>query len=152
MKVSFEYVENGGFQSNVPGKVPVTLKNSIANNTDNFSPTEHLLLAMGGCSSDDVVGILLKMKVAFKTFRCEVTGDRADEHPKTLTHVNIHYFLEGDVDKEKARKAIGLSLTKYCSVSIIVKRGGADLSYSLTINNQNIDTERDPEEALATPA
>ncbi len=152
MKVSFEYVENSGFQSDVPGKVPVTLKNSIANNTDNFSPTEHLLLAMGGCSSDDVVGILLKMKVDFKSFRCEVTGDRAEEHPKTLTHVNIHYFLEGDVDQEKARKAIGLSLTKYCSVSIIVKRGGADLRYSLTINNKNVDTERVPEEALATPA
>ncbi|MCL4337388.1 MAG: OsmC family protein [Candidatus Thermoplasmatota archaeon] len=152
MKVSFKYVENGGFQSDVPDKVPITLKNSIANNTENFSPTEHLLIAMGGCSSDDVVGILNKMKVGFRSFRCEVTGERAEEHPKTLTHVNIHYILEGDVDPEKARKAIGLSLTKYCSVSIIVKRGGADLRYSLTINNKNIDTERVPEEAVASPA
>lgn len=152
MKVSFKYVENGGFQTDVPGKVQVTMKNSIANNVENYSPTEHLLLAMGGCSSDDVVGIMKKMKVEFKDFRCEITGERADEHPKTLTHVNIHYFLEGDVEPEKARKAILLSLTKYCSVSIIVKRGGADLRYSLTINNKEIDTERIPEEASASPA
>ena len=152
MKVSFKYVENGGFQSDTPGKVQVTLKNSIANNTENYSPTEHLLIAMGGCSSDDVVGILRKMKVDFSSFRCEVTGDRAEEHPKTLTHVNIHYILEGEVDPDKARKAIGLSLTKYCSVSIIVKRGGADLRYSLTINNEEIDTERVPDEAIASPA
>ncbi len=152
MKVSFKYVENGGFQSDTPGKVQVTLKNSIANNTENYSPTEHLLIAMGGCSSDDVVGILRKMKVDFSSFRCEVTGDRAEEHPRTLTHANIHYILEGDVDPDKARKAIGLSLTKYCSVSIIVKRGGADLRYSLTINNEEIDTERVPDEAIASPA
>lgn len=152
MKVSFKYVENGGFQTDVPEKVTVTLKNSVANNVQNFSPTEHLLLAMGGCSSDDMVSILKKMKVNFEGFRCEVTGERREEHPKTLTHVDIHYFLDGDVDPEKVRKAIRLSLTKYCSVSIIVKNGGADLRYSLSINGKNYDSNRVPAEAMASPA
>jgi putative redox protein len=152
MKVAFKYVENGGFQTDDSEKIKITLKNSIANNTENYSPTEHLLLAMGGCSSDDVVNILRKMKVDFKEFRCEVTAQRADEHPKTLTYVNIHYFLDGDLDPDKARKAINLSLTKYCSVSIIVKRGGADLRYSLTVNGHDLDNEKTPEEALASPA
>lgn len=152
MKVSFKYVEDGGFQTDVPEKVTVTLKNSIANNTQNFSPNEHLLIGMGGCSSDDVVSILKKMKVDFDTFRCEVTGDREEEHPKVMKHVNIHYFLEGDVDPDKVRKAINLSLTKYCSVSIVVKRGGADLRYSLTINGKEYDFDKLPEEALKTTA
>ncbi len=152
MKISFKYVENGGFQTDVPDKVSVTLKNSIANNTQNFSPTEHLLLAMGGCSSDDIVNILNKMKVDFTDYRCEVTGVKGDEHPKTLKTANIHYFLYGDVSPEKARKAINLSLTKYCNVSIIVKRGGADLRYSLTINGKEIDSNKLPEEALEASA
>ncbi len=152
MKISFKYVDNGGFQTDVPEKVSITLKNSIANNTQNFSPTEHLLIAMGGCSSDDIVNILKKMKVDFTGFRCEVTGEREEEHPKTLKHVNIHYILEGEVSPEKARKAINLSLTKYCSVSIIVKKGGADLRYSLTINGKELDLDRLPEEALQATA
>lgn len=152
MKVSFKYVENGGFQTDVPDKVPVTLKNTVTGNVQNFSPTEHLLIAMGGCSSDDVVNILKKMKVDFTGFRCEVTGERREEHPKTLTHVNIHYIMEGDIDPDKARKAIGLSLTKYCSVSIIVKNGGADLRYSLTVNGKEIDFDKVPGETVASPA
>lgn len=152
MKVSFEFKETDGFVTDVPDKVQVTLKNSITNNVQNFSPTEHLLLAMGGCSGDDVVSILKKMKVNFKNFRCEITGERKEEHPKTLAFVDIHYFFDGDVEPEKARKAINLSLTKYCSVSLIVKYGGADLRYSLTINGKEIDHERIPEEAAASPA
>lgn len=152
MKVSFKYVDNGGFQTDVADKDKVTLKNSIANNTQNFSPNEHLLIAMGGCSSDDVVNILRKMKVDLTGFRCEVIGDREEEHPTTLKHVNIKYFLEGDIEPEKARKAINLSLTKYCSVSIIVRRGGADLRYSLTINGQELDFDKTPEEALKATA
>lgn len=151
MRVSFKYVENGGFQTDVPDKVPVTLKNTVTGNTQNFSPTEHLLIAMGGCSSDDIVNIMNKMKVPFDGFRCEISGEKRDEHPKTLKYVDIHYIFEGDVDPEKARKAIYLSLTKYCSVSIIVKNGGADLRYSLTINGKVLDQSRLPEEAAASP-
>lgn len=150
MKVSFKYVENGGFQTDVPEKVTVTLKNTATGNNQNFSPTEHLLIAMGGCSSDDIVNILKKMKVPFDGFRCEVTAERRDEHPKTLEYVDIHYIFDGNISPEKARKAIHLSLTKYCSVSIIVKNGGADLRYSLTINGERIDSEKIPEEAAVS--
>lgn len=152
MKVSFSYDEKEGFVTDVPGKIPVTLKNSISDNVKHFSPTEHLLLAMGGCSSDDIVSIMRKMKVNFDSFRCEITGERKEDHPKTLTHVDIHYFFEGEVEPEKARKAIGLSLTKYCSVSIIVRNGGADLRYSLTINGKDLEQNSLPEEAITSPA
>lgn len=152
MKVSFLYDDSEGFVTDVQEKNTVTLKNSISNNMSHFSPTEHLLLAMGGCSSDDVVSILKKMKVNFDSFRCEISGERNEEHPKTLRFVDIHYFFTGDVDPDKARKAILLSLTKYCSVSIIVKRGGADLRYSLSINGKKIDSEKVPEVAAKTAA
>lgn len=92
------------------------------------------------------------MKADFAGFRCEVTGEREEEHPKVLKHVNIHYFLDGDINPDKARKAINLSLTKYCSVSIIVKRGGADLRYSLAINGKELDSDKLPEEALQASA
>jgi uncharacterized OsmC-like protein len=51
----------------------------------------------------------------------------------------------GIVDPLKVKKAINLSLTKYCSVSIIVKQGGADLRYSLLVNGEKIEDHTRPE-------
>jgi len=46
------------------------------------TPMELLLLALGGCTSMDVVSILTKMKASFTGFRVELTGEKAPEHPK----------------------------------------------------------------------
>ncbi len=58
-------------------------------------------------------------------------------------------MFEGEIDSDKVRKAINLSLTKYCSVSILAIRGGTDLRYSLTINGKDIDKEKKPDPSLA---
>ncbi len=150
MQVSFKFDEERGFVTDTPEKNPILLKNSLSNHTENFAPTELLLLAMGGCTSDDVLSILKKMRADFETYRCEVTAQRNEEHPRTVKRAVIHYIFTGNIDPDKARKAILLSLTKYCSVSIIVKRGGADVRYSLTINGNRIDNEVDPEAVAQT--
>lgn len=145
MQVSFKFDESMGFVTDTPGKNPILLKNSLSNHNENFAPTELLLLAMGGCTSDDVLSILKKMRVEFETFRCQITAERNEEHPRTVKKAVIHYIFTGDLDPDKARKAITLSLTKYCSVSILAKRGGADVRYSLSINGRDIENEVDPE-------
>lgn len=96
---------------------------------------------MGGCSSDDVLLILKKRKKEVSEFRCEVSGIREDTDPKTMKYADIHYIISGDVDEASARRAIELSLSKYCSVSILAKRGGTDLRYSLTLNGKLIVKE-----------
>ena len=73
MKVSFKFDSDVGFISD-DGKRETKFKNSIVGNDEYHSPTELLLLAMGGCSSDDVLNILKKMKKEIKSYRCEVTG------------------------------------------------------------------------------
>ena len=40
---------------------------------------------------------------------------------KLLKYGEIHYIFEGDMDPESVKKAIDLSLEKYCSVSLTVK-------------------------------
>ncbi|AAT43004.1 OsmC family protein [Picrophilus oshimae] len=134
MKVSFKFDPDTGFISD-DEKSPVSIKNSIINNDSHHSPTELLMLAMGSCTSDDVLNILKKMRQNVKNYRCEIEGEKRDEHPRILRYAVIHYIFEGDIDPESARKAIELSLEKYCSVSIMAKRGGVDVSYYYTINN-----------------
>jgi putative redox protein len=80
-------------------------------------PTELLLHAVAGCTGIDIMSILQKMRLEPTSFKMEISGERADDHPKRFTEINIHYALEGDLPEEKVIRAIQLSKDKYCSVS-----------------------------------
>ncbi|MEM0132973.1 OsmC family protein [Acidiplasma sp.] len=138
MKVSIKFDNDIGFISD-DGKDDVKIKNSIVGKEIYHSPTELLLMAMGACTSDDVLVILNKMKMDIKSYRCEIEGEKRDEHPRFLKYAKIHYIFEGDVDPESAAKAIKLSMTKYCSVSLTVKNAGINVSYYFTINGKDYE-------------
>ena len=142
MLLSFRYESGSGFLTDVDGKDPVRIKNSLSDNAQNFSPTELLVLSIGSCTSDDVLSILQKMKQPYKSYRCILEAEREEEIPKTLKRVNITYDLIGDLDPEQVRKAVNLSLSKYCSVSILVKRGGTKVTHSIIINGKKVDDRK----------
>ncbi|MCL4342982.1 MAG: hypothetical protein M1267_03915 [Candidatus Thermoplasmatota archaeon] len=48
------------------------------------------------------------------------------------------------VEAEKVNRAINLSLNKYCSVSILAIRGGADVRYSVSINGNLVESKVKP--------
>ena len=54
-----------------------------------------------------------------------------------LKYGEIHYIFKGDVDPDSVKKAINLSLEKYCSVSLTVKNAGIPVSYYYTINGKD---------------
>jgi len=85
------------------------------------TPAEALLLAVGGCTGMDVVSILRKMRQPLQAFRVEVVGDRAAEHPRRYTALEVVYHLVGDLDESKVRRAIELSEQRYCSVEATVR-------------------------------
>lgn len=93
------------------------------------SPMELLLMALGGCSAMDVVLILKKKKVELKHFAIEVDGERAAQHPKYYTKINLNYIFEGkNLKEDDIRQAIELSMDKYCSVSAMLKEK-TEISY-----------------------
>ncbi|MEN3044036.1 MAG: OsmC family protein [Candidatus Hydrothermales bacterium] len=97
------------------------------------SPMETVLIALGGCTGMDVVSILHKMKVNFSYFGIEIEGERRDEHPKVFKKIHIKYLFGGEnLPMDKLLKAIELSLSKYCSVSNMLKET-ADITYSIEI-------------------
>jgi len=96
-------------------------------------PMEMVLIALGGCTGMDVVSILRKMQVHFTRFEMEIHGERAQEHPKHFTTIQIVYKVWGDVPEEKLKRAIELSLEKYCSVSNSLKPK-VQVSYQYQIN------------------
>ena len=80
-------------------------------------PMHTLLLAAAACSGSDVVAMMPKMQVGLRKLALEVTGLRAEDHPRRYLKIHFVITMAGDgLDEAKARRAIGLSLEKYCSV------------------------------------
>ena len=96
------------------------------------SPMESVLMAVAGCSSIDVEMILKKMRQDLQKMEVEVNAERATEAPKVFTSIHIHYILHGDLKEEKVKQAIDLSMEKYCSVSIMLKKS-VEITHSFEI-------------------
>jgi len=89
------------------------------------SPMQTALLAVMGCTASDIVWILQKQRVPFTSLEIDADAERAKEEPKVFTKVHLHYRVFGDGVKESAvKKAIELSTEKYCSVGVMLRRGG----------------------------
>jgi len=98
-------------------------------------PTEALLSSLGGCTGIDVVLILKKMRMSLEEFNMVITSERAEEHPKKFTKINVHYNLKGqNLEIDKVKKALELTQEKYCSVS---KSLNAEITYSFSINGED---------------
>jgi putative redox protein len=86
-------------------------------------PMELVLMAMAGCSSIDIVLILEKMRQKLENLDVEVEGFREEGAvPEVFTKIHIHYLVSGDLKEEKVKKAIDMSLGKYCSVSKMLEK------------------------------
>ena len=80
-------------------------------------PMAQLLMAAASCTGSDVVLILDKMRVGLTEFRIEAAGTRREQEPRRFLAIHFMYRLRGaNLDETKARRAIDLSLEKYCSV------------------------------------
>ena len=88
-----------------------------ADNAAAPGPTLTLLIAAAACSGADVVSILEKMRVGLESLRVDVAGVRREEAPRRFVSIRFAFHLAGArLDETKARRAIDLSLEKYCSV------------------------------------
>ncbi len=144
LSVDFHYENGIGFKSDGEDKESVFLRDPITDNKRVYSPTETMLFAMAGCSSYDVVLILSRMRKEIKSYGMHVDAEREEEEPKVLKSVNFHYSIEADVTKEHVKRAINLSLEKYCSVTILARRGGVKVTYSLTLNGNLVCEKQAP--------
>jgi len=76
-----------------------------------------LLVAAATCSASDVVLILQKQRVGLEALEVALRGTRREEQPRRYTALHFVFTISGvGVDETKARRAIDLSLEKYCSV------------------------------------
>jgi putative redox protein len=88
-----------------------------------FGPKALLLAGLAGCSGIDMVEILGKMRVEFSALEIDVETTQTEENPKVFKDIFIIYKITTAAQNEdKVKKAIDLSLEKYCGVSAMLKK------------------------------
>ncbi|NVK56186.1 MAG: OsmC family protein [Alteromonadaceae bacterium] len=117
------------------GKTDSGFGQILDGNGEALSPMETVLLAVGACSSIDVVDILKKRRLNITDCVCELEAKRADTAPRVFTDIHAHYHVSGDnlSDKDVSR-AVSLSAEKYCSVMLMLK-GNVVITTSYSIKS-----------------
>jgi putative redox protein len=113
-RVVLEWRDGLVFRGGEPGGPVTTID---GDNAEAPGPMLTLLLAAGACSGADVVSILAKMRVPARSLRIELSGLRRETEPRRYLSIHFEFHLAGEgLDEARARRAVELSLTKYCSV------------------------------------
>ncbi len=111
----------------------------IGGENKGFRPMQMLLAALGGCSSIDVVSILKKQRQVLEAFDIEIDGEReAGKEPSLFQDILVTFKLTGaSLDPEKVKKAVVLSMDKYCSVAKTLEKT-ATIKYLIVLNGVEI--------------
>lgn len=99
------------------------------------SPMELVLMALCGCTSVDVVSILLKKREPFTSLTVTAVAEQAAEPPRVFTHIHLIYHLNREVSPKAAEDAVALSKNKYCSVSKMLEKA-ATIDYEITYGDR----------------
>lgn len=138
VKVELERVNGAfGFEARDANGHMVKIDTSPETGGENFGvrPMQLLLMGLGGCSGIDILSILKKQRQQVTDFRMRIEGEREPgKDPSLWKNLELVFELKGEVDRDKAEKAVALSLEKYCSVSETLKRAGATLNWKVVIN------------------
>lgn len=97
-------------------------------------PLELMLTGLGGCTSVDVVSILKKTRQDVVSCVAEIEAERADTVPSVFTKIHIKFVVTGRKLKESAvARAVKLSAEQYCSASLMLEKGGVEITHSFEL-------------------
>ena len=82
-----------------------------------IKPSDALLLALAGCASIDIVGILRKQRMILNSLSVRVTGEQASTPPWAYQHIHLLIQAKGEgLRRAQVERVVDLALNKYCSV------------------------------------
>lgn len=137
MKVDVRWTGKRGFLGISGSGHAVVMDTSEANGGEGSaaSPMEMVLMGLAGCSGIDVVSILEKKRVALEGLQVLINSERADEHPKVFTKVNLTFVFKGkDLNHKALEDSVRLSIDRYCSVAGMVNKT-AEINWEIVVED-----------------
>ncbi len=126
-----------GFEAHDENGHTIRMDSSPESGGQNFGvrPMQMLLMGIGGCSAIDVLSILKKQRQEVKDYKMVINGEReAGVEPSLWKDVNLEFHLYGNIDEDKARRAVELSVNKYCSVAATLEKAGAAITWDVFVH------------------
>ena len=111
------------------GRVPIAGAPAVGGQGLGARPMELVLSAQGGCAGIDVVGMLARLRQPVDDLIVTVEGDRTTGEPAVFERIHLHFAVAGPTDERAVRRAVELSMDKYCSVARMLERS-ATITYS----------------------
>ncbi|MFM1836753.1 OsmC family protein [Aquirufa sp. 5-AUSEE-100C1] len=124
-----------------PVSVHIDAAEGIGGHNAGARPMELLLMGLGGCTAIDVILILKKQRQIIEDFQIRVQGDREKIEGTEKTpfrQINIQFELKGEIDGNKALRAIQLSMDKYCSATAQLEPS-SKITHSLLLNGETFE-------------
>jgi putative redox protein len=101
----------------------IDIDTEFGGNNSGPEPKELLLVSLGSCTGEDVIGILRKKRQIVTGYNINVYAVEAQEHPKIYTSILVEHIVTGPgVDPVAVARSIELSITKYCPVHALLSR------------------------------
>jgi len=99
-------------------------------------PMQLLLNALTACSSIDVISILKKQRQEISDYEVTVKGEREpNTEPSLWKNIEMVFEITGNVELDKAKRAVEISISKYCSVAITLVKAGAEIKTEVIVKS-----------------
>jgi putative redox protein len=95
-------------------------------------PSDLLPISLAACTAYDIVNILHKQRQDLRELEASIESVQDEDPPWKFRSIAVRYIAHGDVDPNKARKAMNLSEEKYCSVSATL-REAVELTFDIQV-------------------
>ena len=114
--------------------VPIDTSPETGGENFGVRPMQLVLMGLGGCTGIDVISILRKQRQEVRDCKMVLRGEReSDREPSLWKDIAVEYHIYGNVDEDKAKRAIDLSLNKYCSVAATLKGSGTNIQWKVFV-------------------
>lgn len=112
------------------------------------SPKALTLVSLAGCTAMDVISILSKKKATPELFEVHADAVIARDHPQRIEEITITYTVNGAAPQleEKVKRAVYLSITKYCGVYATLAPA-VKLCSRIIVNGVELPPDADPANA-----
>jgi len=108
-------------------------------NGSGVSPMELMIISLGACSGIDIADILKKGKQEITDFDMDVEGKKPiGVVPSLFQTIHVTYRLKGNTTEKRVRRAIDLSLAKYCSAAKTLEKT-AKITYDFLLNGEQFE-------------
>lgn len=126
MKAHLEQIGSMKFRAKAEGSPAIVLHSPEGDGPyEAPSPVQACLLSAMACTASDIALILAKGRTKITALEIDADADRATTQPRVFTKIRMHYRVRGKGITESALvRAIELSTEKYCTVGVMLRRGG----------------------------